>query len=85
MLKQVCPVIAWVRGGGLPTGWPGFKCLFCARGTQGKHCRPGTWLEGSVTGVTEKLFMCQMFMCLLWPLNYCRDQIMVDPEKRFKK
>ena len=27
--KQICPVIAWVSGG-LPTGWPGVKCL-CAR------------------------------------------------------
>ena len=27
--------------------------------------RPG----GSVTGVTEKLFMCQMFMCLFRPLR----------------
>ena len=28
------------------------------------HFRPGTRPRGSVTGFTEKLFMCQMFMCL---------------------
>ena len=24
--KQFCPAIAWVKGGVLPTGWPGVKC-----------------------------------------------------------
>ena len=31
---------------------------------QHKHFHPGTRPGGSVTGVTEKLFMCQMFMGL---------------------
>ena len=35
-------------------------------GREESGSRPG----GSVTGVTEKLFMCQMFMCLFRPLNY---------------
>ena len=29
----------------------------------------GSWPGGSVTGVTKKLFMCQMFMCLFRPLK----------------
>ena len=32
--KQFCPVTAWVRGGGLPTGWPGVKCLCAVCGTE---------------------------------------------------
>ena len=66
--KQFCPVTAWVRGGGLPTGWPGVKCFMCCvRNPRNINIFvriPG----GSVTGVTEKLFMYQMFMCLFWPL-----------------
>ena len=34
-----------------------------------RHFRPGT-RPGSVTGVTKKLFVCQMFMYLFWPLLY---------------
>ena len=34
-------------------------------GREDSGSQPG----GSVTGVTEKLFMCQMFMCLFWPLS----------------
>ena len=69
-------------GGGLPTGWGGVsrpvargqKFMCCVRnprninvfvrvpGREESGSRPG----GSVTGVTEKLFMCQMFMCLLF-------------------
>ena len=30
----------------------------------------GSRLGGSVTGVTEKLLMCQMFMCLFRPLEF---------------
>ena len=33
------------EGGGLPTGWPGVKCL----GAVYKHFRPGTRPGGSVT------------------------------------
>ena len=66
--KQFCRVIAWVRGGVLPTGWPGVKCL-CAvcRTKEHKYFRPGSRPGGPVAGVTEKLFMCQMFMCLFRP------------------
>ena len=35
-------------------------------GREESGSRPG----GSVTGVTAKLFMCQMFMCLFRPLNF---------------
>ena len=35
-------------------------------GREESGSRPG----GSVTGVTEKLFMCQMFMCLFRPLSW---------------
>ena len=55
----------------------GQKLIFCVRnprninvfvrvpGWEESGSRPG----GSVTGVTEKLFMCQMFMCLFRPLT----------------
>ena len=82
--KQILPVTARV-GGGLPTGWPGVsrpvarsqKLMCCVRnprninifvrvpGWEDSGTRPGR----SATGVTEKLFMCQMFMCLFWPLS----------------
>ena len=82
--KQIFPVTARV-GGGLPTGWPevsrpaarGQKFMCCVRnprninifvrapGREESGSRPG----GSVTGVTEKLFMCQMFMCLFRPVS----------------
>ena len=78
--KQIIPVTA--RGGGSPdrrgggVSRPvarGQKFMCCARninvlvrvpGREESGARPG----GSVTGVTEKLFMCQMFMCLFRPL-----------------
>ena len=49
---------------GLPTGGQGSKVyVLCAERKEHKHfclcTRPG----GSVTGVTEKLFMCQMSEC----------------------
>ena len=70
-------------GVGLPTGWPGVsrpvargqKFMCCVRnarninifvrvpGREDSGTRPG----GSVTGVAEKLFMRQMFMCLFRP------------------
>ena len=73
-------------GVGLPTGWGsvsrpvarGRKFVCCVRnprninvfvrvpGREESGSRPG----GSVTGVTEKLFMYQMFMCLFRPLAY---------------
>ena len=53
---------------GLPTGGQGSKVyVLCA---EPKHFRLGTRPGGSVTGVTEKLFMCQMFMCLFRPLTF---------------
>ena len=68
--KQICPVTAWVREG----GWPGVRCLCAvavyAEPKEHKHFCPGTQPGGPVTGVTEKLFMCQMFMCLFWPLIF---------------
>ena len=71
---------ARVGGGGSPdrvargllTGGQGSKVyVLCAEPKEHKHFRPGTQPGGSctrpggsVTGVTDKLFMCQMFMCL---------------------
>ena len=65
----------WVARG-LPTGGQGSKVyVLCAEPKEHKLFRPGTrpggsgtWAGGSVTGVTEKSFMCQMFMCLFRPL-----------------
>ena len=55
---------------GLPTGGEGSKVyVLCAEPKEHKHFRPGTRPGGSVTGVTEKLFMCQMFMSLFRPLS----------------
>ena len=36
--------------------------------------RPGTRPGGSVTGVTEKLFMCQTFVCFFSPLKSEKNQ-----------
>ena len=55
---------------GLPTGGQGSKVyVLCAEPKEHKHSRPGTRRRGlgtrpggSVTGVTEKLFMCPMFI-----------------------
>ena len=60
---------------GLPTGGQGSKVyVLCAEPKEHKHFRPGTRPGGSgtrpggsVTGVTEELLMCQMFMCLFRP------------------
>ena len=62
---------------GLPTGGQRSKVyVLCVAPKEHKHFRPctrpggsGTRPGGSVTGVTEKLFMCQMSMCLFWPLT----------------
>ena len=75
--KRIFPVIARVAGGspdrvarGLPTGGQGSKVyVLCAEPKEHKLFRPGTRPGGPVTGVTEKLFMCQMFMCLFRPLR----------------
>ena len=68
----------------LPTGGQGSKVyVLCAEPKEHKHFGPGTRLGGSgarpggsvpaaagrsVTGVTEKLLMFHMFMCLVRPL-----------------
>ena len=65
----------------LPTGWSGVsrpvargqKFMCCARNPRNTNIFvrvPGREESGTrpVTGVTEKLFMCQMFMCLFRPL-----------------
>ena len=72
---------------------PKFMC--CARnprninvfvrvpGREESGSRPG----GSVTGVTEKLFMCQMFMCLfrpLFPRNYSISEAQIFADFRRK-
>ena len=59
---------------GLPTSGLGSKVyVLCAEVKEHKHFRPGTRPGGSVTGVTEKLFMYQMFMCLFRPLSNKRQ------------
>ena len=83
--KQIFPVTARVGGGvSRPVGGGvsrpvarGQMFMCCVRnprninvfvrvpGREESGSRPG----GSVTGVTEKLFMCQMFMCLFRPLS----------------
>ena len=82
--KQICPVTARAGGGFSRPGGGGVsrpvargqKFMCCVRnprkinvfvrvpGREESGSRPG----GSVTEVTEKLFVCQMFMCLFWPL-----------------
>ena len=87
--KQIFPVTARVGGGGFPTGWPGVsrpvargqKFMCCVRNPRNINIfvrvpgweDSGTQPGGSVTGVAEKLFMCQMFMCLFRPLKPGRD------------
>ena len=89
--KQIFPVTAPVGGGGLPTGWPGVSrpggqgskvYVLCAEPKEHKHFRlgtrpggSGTRPGGSVTGVTEKLFMCQLFMCLFRPSKFWRPSV----------
>ena len=75
--KQIFPVTGRVRGGspdrvarGLPTGGQGSKVyVLCAEPKEYKYFRPGTRPGGSGTRPTEKLFMCQMFMCLFQLLS----------------
>ena len=74
--KQISPVTARVGGGSPDRVARGQKFMCCVRnprnintfvrapGREDSGTRPG----GSVTGATEKLFMCQMFMCLFRPL-----------------
>ena len=41
--------------------------------------REDRWPGGSVTGATEKLFMCQMFICLFWPLEKREEELSGAP------
>ena len=78
-------------GGGLPTGWArglptsgqGSKVyVLCAEPKEHKHFRSGTRPGGLVTGVTEKLFMCQMCMCLFRPLYSLKTRAsLLRPQK----
>ena len=77
--KQIFSVTARAGGGFSRPVARGQKLMCCVRnprninvfvqvpGREESGSRPG----GSVTGVTEKLFMCQMFMCLFLPLRVC--------------
>ena len=85
--KQIFPVTARAGapdrvGGGVSRPVArGQKFMCCVRnprninvfvrvpGREESGSRPG----GSVTGVTEKLFMCQMFMCFFRPLTFAGD------------
>ena len=68
--NQFCPVSAWVRGGVSWLGGQGSNAYVrCADPTDHEHFGLGTWLGESVTRVTEKLSMCQLFMCLFWPID----------------
>ena len=68
--EQFFPVTARVGGGGLPTGEPGIKCLCAVCGTQETKTFPSGYPAGRTgDGVTETLSMCQMCMCLFWPLS----------------
>ena len=70
-------VVSRPGGQGPPDQWPWVKVyVLCAEPKEHKYLRPGirpgglgTQPGGSVTGVTEKLFMCQMFICLFRPLS----------------
>ena len=69
--KQFCLVIAWMgKGGGFfRPGVQGSNVyVLCAEAKKNKHFRLGTLSGGSVTGVTEKLFMCQILCALSGPL-----------------
>ena len=45
--------------------------MLCAEPKEHKHFRPGARPGGSVTGVTEEVFTCQMFMCPCLAPNFC--------------
>ena len=47
-------------------------------GLEESGSRPG----GSVTGVTEKLFVCQMFMCLFRPLSETPPETLPDQARK---
>ena len=51
--------VLWLPGWGVsrPGGQGSNVYALCAEPKEHKHFRPGTWPGGSVTGVTDKLFM----------------------------
>ena len=53
---------AWVKEGGVyrPGGQRSNVYVLCVERKENKHFRPGIRPGGSVTGVTEKLLMCQI-------------------------
>ena len=55
--------------------------MLCAEPKEHKHFPPGIRPGRPVTGVTEKLFMCQMFMCLFCPLGLAAGVMKVDVAK----
>ena len=57
-------------GGGVsrPGGQGSSVYVLCAEPKEHQHFCSDARPVGSVTGVTKKLFMCQMFTCLFWPL-----------------
>ena len=83
--KQISPVTARAGGGSPDRAGGGFsrpvargqKFMCCVRNPRNINVfdrvpgreESGSWPGGSVTGVTEKLFMCQMFMCLFRALG----------------
>ena len=74
--KQIFPVTARAGGVSRPVA-RGQKFMCCVRNPRNINVfvrvpgreAPGSRPGGLVTGVTEKLFMCQMFMCLFRPLK----------------
>ena len=84
--EQIFPVTARPGGGSSRPGGGGVsrpvargqKFMCCVRNPRNINVfvrvpgreESGPWPAGSVTGVTEKLFMCQMFMSLFRPLFF---------------
>ena len=81
------PVLTFQGGGGSPD-WvaKGHNVyVLCAEPKEHKQFRPGTRPAGSVTWVTKKLFMCQMFMCLFCPLEPYSDKEISLEDRALKR
>ena len=62
--------------------------VLCVEPKEYKRFRPGTRPGGSVTGVTKKSFMCQMFMCLFRPLRKAfpsKSALLIKESRSHKK
>ena len=59
-------LLGWGGGFYRPGGQGSNVYVLCAEPKEHNHF---VRVPGRVTGVTEKLFTCQMFMCLFWPLS----------------